>query len=97
MEGGPRRGNAVAPVEKPRCPSPDRPSRPGRIACPENAAKWILWDSFVRDDPLDTEPEQKGVPVVMAEDFQLKHVGAVAGIIGIIVLLLGLGGIIYNL
>ncbi len=33
----------------------------------------------------------------MAEDFQLKHVGTVAGIIGIIVLLLGLGGIIYNL
>ncbi len=33
----------------------------------------------------------------MSEDFHLKHVGTVAGIIGIIVLLLGLGGIIYNL
>ena len=33
----------------------------------------------------------------MAEDFQLKHVGTVAGIIGIIVLLLGLGGIFLNL
>ena len=33
----------------------------------------------------------------MSEDFQLKNVGTVAGIIGIIVLLLGLGGIIYNL
>ncbi len=64
---------------------------------PQNPAKRILWDSFVRDDPLDTETEQKGVPVVMAEDFQLKHVGTVAGIIGIIVLLLGLGGIFMNL
>ncbi len=33
----------------------------------------------------------------MSEDFQLKHVGTVAGVIGIIVLLLGLVGIIFNL
>ena len=54
-------------------------------------------DSFVGDDPLDTETEQEGGPVVMADDFQLRHVGTVAGIIGIVVLLLGLVGIYYNL
>lgn len=96
-EGDPRRGGAGAPVEKPRWPSADRPSRPGRIPCRENPAKRILWDSFVGDDPLDTETELKGVPVVMSEDFQQKHIGTVAGIIGIIVLLLGLGGILFNL
>jgi len=35
--------------------------------------------------------------VVMAEDFRQKHVGTVAGVIGIIVFLLGLLGIIINL
>ena len=33
----------------------------------------------------------------MAEDFQLKHVGTVAGIIGMVVLSLGLLGVILNL
>lgn len=33
----------------------------------------------------------------MAEDFQLRHVGTVAGIIGMVVLLLGLLGIVLNL
>ena len=31
------------------------------------------------------------------DDFELKHVGAVAGIIGIIVVLLGFAGIFINL
>lgn len=35
--------------------------------------------------------------MVMAEDFQLKHVGTVAGIIGMVVLSLGLLGVILNL
>ncbi len=57
----------------------------------------MVCDSFVTDDPLESETEQEGVPLVMAEDFQQRHVGTVAGIIGIVVLLLGLVGIYYNL
>lgn len=53
--------------------------------------------AFVGNDPLDTETEYERVPVVMAEDFHLKHVGTVAGIIGGVVLLLGLVGLIFNL
>ncbi len=33
----------------------------------------------------------------MAHDFEQKYVGIVASIIGAVVLLLGLGGILYNL
>ena len=33
----------------------------------------------------------------MANDFEIKHVGTVAGVIGIVVLLLGLVGILVSL
>lgn len=36
-------------------------------------------------------------PRVMAHDFEQKYVGMVATIIGAVVLLLGIGGILYNL
>ena len=69
----------------------------GGSHAPENAARRNLWDSFVRGDPLDTETEQIGVPVMTTDDFQIRHVGAVAGVIGFIVLFLGLVGILYNI
>ena len=49
--------------------------------------------AFHRDGSLDIVTEYEWVPLVMAEDFHQKYVGIVAGIIGIVVLLLGLGGI----
>ncbi len=60
---------------------------------------WIVWGvwcggiSFI----LDTETEYEGVLVVMAEDFHHKNVALVAGIIGAVVLLLGLGGLFLHL
>jgi hypothetical protein len=39
----------------------------------------------------------RGIPVVMAEDYQQKYVGMVAAVIGGVVLFLGLVGIIVNL
>ena len=44
---------------------------------------------------LNTENEWEAV--VMAEDYQLKHVGTVAGIIAAVVLVLGLGGLLLTL
>ena len=41
--------------------------------------------------------ENEWAPLVMAEDYQLKHVGTVAGVIGVVVLLLGLAGLLLTL
>ena len=38
----------------------------------------------------------KEQPLVMAEDFQHKHVGTVAGIIGLVIFLLGMLGIVFS-
>ncbi len=46
---------------------------------------------------LNVETEFDWVGVVMAEDFDHKNVGMVAGIIGGVVLLLGLGGVLVTL
>jgi hypothetical protein len=54
---------------------------------------WFCGNSFI----LDTETEHEWVLVVMAEDFQHKNVALVAGIIGAVILLLGLGGLALSL
>ncbi len=41
---------------------------------------------------LGMKPNMKGSQVVMANDFDHKYVGIVAGIIGLVVLLLGIVG-----
>ncbi len=46
---------------------------------------------------IDSETENEWVAGAMAEDFHLKNVGLVAGIIGAVVLVLGFAGLIYNL
>ena len=46
---------------------------------------------------IDSETENEWAAVAMAEDFHQKNVGLVAGIIGAVVLLLGFGGLLYNL
>ncbi len=46
---------------------------------------------------LAVESESKREPVVMSDDFQLKYVGVVAGIIGGVVLVLGFIGLYLNL
>ena len=46
---------------------------------------------------LASETENERDPVVMAHDFEQKYVALVASIIGAVVLLLGIGGIFFNL
>ena len=43
------------------------------------------------------ETESEWGSIMMAHDFEQKYVGMVASIIGVVVLLLGIGGIIFNL
>ncbi len=63
---------------------------PSKLEC---LGVWFCGNSFI----LDTETEYEWVPVVMAEDFQHKNVALVAGIIGAVILLLGLGGVVLQL
>ena len=46
---------------------------------------------------LDGETEHERGPVAMADDYQLKYVARVAGVIGAVVLFLGLVGLIANI
>lgn len=44
-----------------------------------------------------TGTELEWSPVAMSEDFQPKYVGMVAGIIGLVILVLGFVGLYFNL
>ena len=64
-----------------------------------STSSWIRWGGALRrkvsagDWGQDMSTKTKGVPAVMAEDFDQKYVGIVAAIIGGVVLSLGLIGL----
>lgn len=74
--------------------------------------QWVSAASEEDVDPIHTGPGDRGPPIDAAEagtairtrespamaanDFELKHVGTVAGIIGIVVLVLGLVGAFFG-
>ena len=53
--------------------------------------------SLRRGVTRNAETDCEWDPIAMSEDYQLRNVGTVAGIIGGVVLLLGLVGVVLNL
>ncbi len=66
-----------------------------KLGLPSQAVLGVWFGGYSSILVLETEYERGSI--MMAHDFEQKYVAMVAAIIGAVVLLLGIGGILFNL